>query len=94
MPPKSKSRTSATSGPPPPAKVGKRDTNSRSEPPPKTSRKSKESRINKHPVFRQGTSQLSRASSDYSHSNSRTAANTRHHTTNPTYVLDDGTTIA
>ncbi|KAG9124466.1 hypothetical protein FRC07_011541 [Ceratobasidium sp. 392] len=94
MPPKLKSRTSATSGPPPPAKIGKRGTNSRSEPAPKASRKSKESRINKHPIIRRGTTQLSKASSDYSHSNSRTALKARNRTTNPAYVIDDGTTIA
>ncbi|KAG8722510.1 hypothetical protein FRC09_006159 [Ceratobasidium sp. 395] len=85
---------STASAPPDAPRDKKRKSQSQSESglPPNT-RSSKRS-INTHPAFRRGTSQLSRASSDYSHSDSRAPAYTKHKTTNPSHTLDDGTTIA
>ncbi|KAG8722688.1 hypothetical protein FRC09_005867 [Ceratobasidium sp. 395] len=85
---------STTSAPPNAPRDKKRKSQSQSESglPPNT--RSSKCSINTHPAFRRGTSQLSRASSDYSHSDSRAPAYTKHKTTNPSHTLDDGTTIA
>ncbi|KAG9120990.1 hypothetical protein FRC07_003248 [Ceratobasidium sp. 392] len=91
MPPKSKSRTSATSGPTPSAKNNKRKSITEDSSP-TASRGTTESETNFASPVRLSSGMHSRASSNFTHPKSRTSALPQIRPTESSYAPDDGTT--